>query len=80
MDFLANMEEMNVEHEAWQDVVREFQARGIDVNAPEADSLIKSITRWGEELVALRVKQNPSVIETARNEKRGLYFDTRREA
>jgi hypothetical protein len=63
---LENRQEMNVEWEAWQNVVREFAGIGIDINESSTDTLIKAINCWGELLVDLRVHQSPVVREDAR--------------
>ncbi len=63
-------DQMALEHSSWQRVCKLLEARGIVVN--DDDELVRSIERWGEELVALRVAQTPDLRARVLYEKRGL--------
>lgn len=57
---------MYVEWRAWQLVVQEMRALGIEPNDPQVDKLVRCIQSWGELLVSLRLEQT----ELIRNEAR----------
>jgi len=46
-----------VEWVAWRSLCELLEARGVNINTD--NELARSIERWGEELVALRVSQTP---------------------
>lgn len=60
------------EHAAWLDVVAEFKAHGLDMNAGgNAERLHDAIVRWGEELAQLRLHDpDPEHAEAALAERR----------
>lgn len=55
---------MMVEWGAWQRIVRNWHDHTGDIN--KDTELVNAIRAWGEELVALRLSQNPQVRERAR--------------
>lgn len=71
--FLELHEEMEREHAAWLDLCKELRARGINVNAPTSNGLVNAVKKWGEELVALRVGQEPELRGRALAESRNDY-------
>jgi hypothetical protein len=66
-------EAMILEWRAWRSMCEELKSLGIDVNADSSDRMVRSIKRWGEELVALRLEQDEHIRDEALNEVRGMY-------
>ena len=66
-----NMDLIHEEWEAWQLVVKEFNASVGDINA--YDPLVKAIQLWGEKLVKLRVSQSPEEREKALSDNQQRY-------
>jgi hypothetical protein len=56
---------MHAEWEAWQEVVKEFAALGMNINHQRFTPLVKAICVWGEKLHALRATQTPEAVEKA---------------
>ena len=57
-DQLGCMPTMQAEYDAWQKVVKEFNAIEENINNPKFAPLVRSIALWGEHLVALRIGQS----------------------
>lgn len=60
-------QEMEIEHEAWIEMVKRFRALGLEPNDEKLNPLIDQIRYWGETLVALRIA-DPQHVDTALRE------------
>lgn len=66
---IGDTNQMQVEYEAWQSVVREWNSIiGDSMNEPKFNTLIAAIRMWAEELVLLRESQEPDVCDTIREQ------------
>jgi hypothetical protein len=70
---LDDLPQMHREWRAWRAVCNELKNFGIDVNAKRCDPLVNAVKRWGEELVALRSKQDPATVARVLEETRAAY-------
>ena len=70
---MENPEALVTEWRAWRSMCDELGFLGVKVEDDQADQLVRSIKRWGEELVALRLSQSEHIREEALNEVRGMY-------
>ena len=62
---------MDIEHEAWLEMVARLRQLGLEPNDSKCDPLIDQIRYWGETLVALRIA-SPEHIEKAHDEAKNL--------
>jgi len=67
------MEWVHREHAAWLDVGCEFRRVGLDMDG-NADALTRAITKWGEELAQLRLRDpEPAQATSAFRRRRSAY-------
>ena len=67
----AELEQCQVEWQAWRTVCRELERSGIDLNGD--NQLAAALELWGEELVDLRRRQDRYVIERVLMEKQARF-------
>jgi hypothetical protein len=68
---LDDLPQMDREWRTWRGLCGELEKLGIDVNS--SDPLVNAIKRWGEELVALRSRQDAETVSRVLEEARAAY-------
>lgn len=68
--------QMNREWRIWRTFCKELEARlgdDVDLNDGSWGPVFRAIEHWGEELVALRLEQEPEARDRARDQRRENY-------